>query len=187
MNTFEKNKLKIEEILGTNNEYKILEEYNVYADGRKDADMIYPNKTDYIENLVKEITPEKLAISLVGGYYNSSDYIAYHWKKTGYLTSSNTIWECINVDEFLKYLIEKYSDYSVVVLKEYVVMETYTFKTRDDAVKKANEVIKEWEKTKRINGDLEIGKFIEGNKQGAWYDNTREWGSVTIIPTTIEE
>lgn len=187
MNTFEKNKKRIEEILGTDDEYKILEEYNVYADGRDDLDMIYPNKTDYLANVIKEITPENLAMSLIGGYYDSSDYVAYHWKKKGYLTSSSTIWECINVDEFLNYLIEKYSDYSVVVLKEYAVMETYTFKTRDDAIKKANEIIKEWEHTKKVQGYLEIGKFKEGNKQGAWYDNLHEWGSVTIIPTTIEE
>lgn len=187
MNTFEKNKKKIEEILGTDDEYKILEEYNVYADGREGVDMIYPNKTDYMEKLIKESTPEKLAISLVGGYYNSSDHIAYHWKKTGYLTSSSTIWECINVDEFLDYLIEKHSNYSVVVMKNYVVTEVYQCKTKNEARCKLQEIIGEWGKTKVVKGNLELGDFIDNEKEGAWYNNLQEWGSATIIPTTIEE
>ena len=181
MTDYERIKEEIYSLVGRDDN-AIINEFNDFNEERP----ILTNRWNNLASLADTMDKEKFFVSISEGSYVSNDkYITI--SKSGYLVSSCNIWDWINVENFLKYLKVKYCHYSVVVLKEYVVMETYTFKTKIDAIKQANEIIKEWERTKKVQGNLEIGKFKENEKEGAWYDNLHEWGSVTIIPTMIEE
>jgi hypothetical protein len=181
MTDYERMKEEIYSLVGRDDN-AILNEFNELNEEKP----ILTNRWNNLASLADKMDKQKFFESMSDGFYASNDtYITI--SNSGYLVSSCDMWDWIKAEDFLKHLKAKYCDYSVVVLKEYAVMETYTFKTKIDAIKKANEIIKEWERTKKVQGGLEIGKFKENEKEGAWYDNLHEWGSVTIIPTTIEE
>jgi hypothetical protein len=181
MTDYERMKEEIYGIIGRDDN-AILNEFNEMNEEKP----ILVNRWNNLASLADTMDKQKFFESLSDGFYCSNDtYITI--SNAGYLVSSCDMWDWIKVEDFLKYLKIKYCDYSVVVLKEYVVVEAYSFKSKDEARKKVQEVIAEWEKTKVVDGNLELGDFIDGNKEGAWYDNLQEWGSVTIIPTTKEE
>lgn len=180
MTDYERMKEEIYSLVGRDDN-AILNEFNEFNEERP----ILTNRWNNLASLADKLDKQKFFESMSDGFYASNDmYITI--SNSGYLVSSCDMWDFIKVEDFLKYLKVKYCDYSVVVLKEYVVTEVFSFKTKDDARHKLQEIIGEWGKTKVFKGNLELGDFSEGNREGAWYDNTQEWGSATIVPTTIE-
>ena len=178
MNEFEKKLDEIYALVG-NDENVILDEYNEMDE----ENPIFTNKWNNLGSLVDKMDKQKFFESLTMGLYKPNDkYITIG--KNGYLYSAVSLWDLIPIDDILNYMKVKYCDYSVVILKEYVVTEVYQCKTKNEARYKLQEIIAEWGKTKAFKGNLELGDFVEGNREGAWYDNTQEWGSATIVPTT---